>query len=55
MRNRKKQREAKKQRSLEEKLDIHDSAGVLDPTPYYAVQNIIEREWKSADSNKEVA
>lgn len=55
MRNRKKQREAKKLNRLEEKLDVRDSAGVLDPTPYYAVQNIIERERKSADSNKEVA
>lgn len=42
MRDRKKQRELRKRK--EEKIDIRDSSGILDPTPYYAVQNIIERE-----------
>lgn len=40
MRNRKVQRELK--RRGEQKLDMRDSCGVLDPTPYYAVQNMIE-------------
>lgn len=38
MRNRKKQRELRKQK--EEKLDIRNNTGVLDPTPYYAVLNM---------------
>lgn len=36
MRDRKKQKALKKLQQLE-KLDIRDGAGVLDPTPYYAV------------------
>lgn len=38
MRNRKKQRELRKLK--EEKLDIRNNTGVLDPTPYYAVLNM---------------
>lgn len=38
MKNRKRQRENR--RCKEEKLDIRDYTGVLNPTPYYAVLNI---------------
>ena len=47
MRDRKKQRELRKLRK-EEKLDFRDGSGVLDPTPYYAVQRIIRQERKAA-------
>jgi hypothetical protein len=38
MKNRKQQRENR--RCKEEKLDIRNNTGVLDPTPYYAVLNM---------------
>lgn len=38
MKDRKKQRENRKLK--EEKLDIRDYTGVLNPTPYYAVLNM---------------
>jgi hypothetical protein len=38
MKDRKRQRENR--RCKEEKLDIRDYTGVLDPTPYYAVLNM---------------
>ncbi len=54
MRNRKVQRELK--RRGEEKLDMRDSCGVNDPTPYYAVQNMIrEREALIRQIRKEIA
>ena len=44
MRDRKKQRELRK--AKEEKLEIRDFCGILDPTPYDAVKGIIKKEQK---------
>ena len=54
MRDRKKQRELRKLRK-EEKLDFRDGSGVLDPTPYYAVQKIIRQERKTAAAARKEA
>lgn len=44
MRDRKKQRELRKAGiRKEEKLDLYDSFGLKDPTPYQAVKNMICR------------
>ena len=45
MRDRKKQRELRK--AKEEKLEKRDFCGILDPTPYDAVRNIIRQERKA--------
>lgn len=46
MRDRKKQRELRK--AKEEKLEKRDFCGILDPTPYDAVRNIIRQERRVA-------
>lgn len=51
MRNRKKQKEMRKIR--EAQLAMRDSCGIKDPTPYYAVKNIINEE--KAKAGKEGA
>ena len=50
MRNRKKQQELIKAKVIrEEKLELHDSYGKKDPTPYEAVKNMIRRGKTTAD------
>lgn len=45
MRDRKKQRELRKAGiRKEEKLDLYDSFGMKDPTPYQAVKNMIRKQ-----------
>lgn len=44
MRNRKVQREMRRNYGKEEKLDLIDSFGIKDPTPYEAVMNLIRQE-----------
>ena len=49
MKNRKRQRANREMK--EEMLDLHDSCGIQDPTPYTAVKNIIQREKQAAEIN----
>lgn len=50
MRNRKKQQELIKAKVIrEEKLELHDSCGIKDPTPYEAVKNMIRKGKTTAD------
>ena len=50
MRNRKKQQELIKAKIIrEEKLELRDSYGKKDPTPYEAVKNMIRRGKTTAD------
>ena len=50
MRNRKKQQELIKAKVIrEEKLELHDSCGIKDPTPYEAVKNMIRTGRTTAD------
>lgn len=56
MKERKRQRENR--RCKEEKLDIRDYTGVLDPTPYYAVLHMRSGNYdpqKQKSGKKEVA
>ena len=44
MRNRKVQRELRKTVGRQEKIGLRDYCGIMDPTPYEAVKNIIRQE-----------
>ncbi len=35
-----------KRESREERIDIHNAYGIKDPTPYEAVNNMIQKEWR---------
>ena len=49
MRDRSRQRANR--RMKQEFLAMRNSAGILDPTPYYAVKNMVEEEKKRAKSS----
>lgn len=51
MKNRKRQRENRKMKNKQEMLDIRNSTGVLDPTPYHAVLRM--RDGISFTKNRE--
>lgn len=55
MRNRKVQRQMRRKHGKEVKLNLVDSFGIKDPTPYEAVRNLIKQERMAAESRRALA